>query len=249
MPTGIYVRTKEHNLAHNGWHHSNKNKRKQSELVKGNKNPMYDVHRFGEKSPMYGKHHNKETKRKISESNIGRILSLDTRQRMSKSRTGLHPSNKARQHMSKAQIKRYKNPFEIQKSRIIAFKRMERELKENNANWCNTDIEIIMKGALKKAKLRFKHQVYFKGIGWVDFCNKKKRIIIECDGDYPHCNPKICKANYYNTRIRMTAKEAWERDKNRTKRLEKLGYKVLRFWGSKIKSNLKGCICIISKYI
>lgn len=34
---------------------------------------MYGIHRFGEKAPMYGKHHSKETKKKMSESHKDQI--------------------------------------------------------------------------------------------------------------------------------------------------------------------------------
>ena len=39
----------------------------QSEKMKGEKNPMYGVHRYGEQHPMWGKHHKEESKRKMSQ--------------------------------------------------------------------------------------------------------------------------------------------------------------------------------------
>lgn len=38
----------------------------------GNKNPMFGVHRYGVESPMFGKHHSEETKKRMSASGKGK---------------------------------------------------------------------------------------------------------------------------------------------------------------------------------
>ena len=40
-----------------------------------------------------------------------------------------------------------------------------------------------------------------------DFCWKNK--IVEINGDFWHCNPKIYDKNYYNKMINMTAEDKW----------------------------------------
>lgn len=43
---------------------------KMREYMSGENNPMYDIHRYGEDAPMYGKHHTDDTKKKISKTRI-----------------------------------------------------------------------------------------------------------------------------------------------------------------------------------
>lgn len=63
---------------------------------------------------------------------------------------------------------------------------------------------------------------------WVDI--KIKNNIIECYGDYWHCNPVRYNENYYHTKIRKTAKEIWERDKIRELNLKSLNYNFIYIW-------------------
>lgn len=67
---------------------------------------------------------------------------------------------------------------------------------------------------------------------FVDIVNLRKKIIIECFGDYWHCNPNKYIENYYHQRVHKTAKEIWAQDENRIKELEQLGYKVIIIWES-----------------
>ena len=50
---------------------------------KGKNNPMYDVHKKGKDSHMWGKKLSEEHKRKISEGNKGKIISEKTRKKLS----------------------------------------------------------------------------------------------------------------------------------------------------------------------
>lgn len=43
------------------------------------------LHHVGDRNPLYGKHHSKDARMKISKANIGRILSEETRMKMSES--------------------------------------------------------------------------------------------------------------------------------------------------------------------
>ena len=49
----------------------------------------------------------------------------------------------------------------------------------------------------------------------VDFFIEEFKIAIEYFGDYWHCNPKKYNSSYYNSRIKMFAKEVWEKDGKR----------------------------------
>lgn len=54
--------------------------------------------------------------------------------------------------------------------------------------------------------------------------------IIECHGDYWHCNPSKCTPTYYNKLVHMTAQEVWDRDKQKRDLLNKHGYDVEVIW-------------------
>ncbi len=64
-----------------------------------------------------------------------------------------------------------------------------------------------------------------------------KKTIIECDGDFFHCNPNKYSANFVifpNNKNPKTAKDVWEKDDARTKELIEKGFRVIRLWGSEI---------------
>lgn len=69
----------------------------------------------------------------------------------------------------------------------------------------------------------------------VDYVNENTKHIIEINGDYWHCNPKLFKPDYYNSSIGMTASEKWKYDENRKKYLENLGYSVTIIWETDLK--------------
>ena len=54
--------------------------------------------------------------------------------------------------------------------------------------------------------------------------------IIECHGDYWHCNPDKYKSDYYHIRIHKTAQEIWTKDAERIKLLQDSGYTVEIVW-------------------
>ncbi len=87
-----------------------------------------------------------------------------------------------------------------------------------------TSPEHIIYNCLKKINLKFEYQVKIKPY-IVDFIVDNK-IIIEVQGDYWHCNPKI----YPNGPINETQKEHMERDPIKKAYLNKLGYSVIYIW-------------------
>jgi len=81
-----------------------------------------------------------------------------------------------------------------------------------------------MQKELKKRNYNFETQ--FKILTYsTDILLTDYNIIIECDGRYWHDNPK-----------------SQERDKQRDIKIEKEGYKILRFWDDEIKKNIKKCM-------
>jgi hypothetical protein len=57
-----------------------------------------------------------------------------------------------------------------------------------------------------------------------------KNKIIECYGDYWHCNPLKYKPSFYHKNLKMTAKEIWYRDEMRILEIKKAGYDVEILW-------------------
>lgn len=71
----------------------------------------------------------------------------------------------------------------------------------------------------------------------VDFLVDKK-YIVECYGDFWHCNPHQYTSSYYNRGKKKTAEEIWKRDAERKKTFEGLGYKFICLWESEIKEDI-----------
>lgn len=60
--------------------------------------------------------------------------------------------------------------------------------------------------------------------------------IIECFGDFWHCNPALWPADRFNGSLRMTAGEKWARDSERRRSLEEKGFRFALFWESDIRT-------------
>lgn len=63
----------------------------------------------------------------------------------------------------------------------------------------------------------------------VDFLVEESTII-ECFGDYWHCNPGLYGPDFYHRSLHITAEEKWQRDDMRRKCLEEQGYMFHVFW-------------------
>jgi very-short-patch-repair endonuclease len=72
----------------------------------------------------------------------------------------------------------------------------------------------------------------------VDFLVNEK-YIVECYGDYWHCNPHRYTSSYFNKGKKKTAEEIWHRDMERKAQFEKMGYKFLCLWESDINNHPK----------
>ena len=79
----------------------------------------------------------------------------------------------------------------------------------------------------------------------------EREIIIECDGDFIHCNPAKYPPDYirFPNGDRRTAKMIWEKDEERTRQLKEKGYIVIRLWENEINSiNLRQFKAILKLY-
>jgi len=100
---------------------------------------------------------------------------------------------------------------------------------------------------LKRLDVKFEAQIEIDKYN-VDFL-VNGTYIIECYGDFWHCNPQKYKPSYFNKSKKKTAQEIWERDSERKKTFEQLGYKFIYLWESDIKDNIKKVKSKIKRYL
>lgn len=111
-----------------------------------------------------------------------------------------------------------------------------------------TSIENKVAEMLDELNVKYDRNVFIKQYN-VDFLISGN-IILECFGDYWHCNPKFYSPEYFNKSIKMSAKDKWKKDADRKERIQKEGgYDFYIFWGhdikndsEKIKSELKSIV-------
>lgn len=65
---------------------------------------------------------------------------------------------------------------------------------------------------------------------YFDITSIPKKKIIEINGDYWHCNPKLYNESYYVDQKKKNAKQIWENDKKKIDLAEKNGYSVFVIW-------------------
>lgn len=81
----------------------------------------------------------------------------------------------------------------------------------------------------------------------IDVINYDKKIAIEYNGDYYHCNPRTWKPDDYNKSIKMTASEKWANDRKRRFGLLNRGYRVIVIWENEWRKNKEKYINRIKK--
>lgn len=84
---------------------SEETRKKISIATSGKNNPMYGTDRSGERNPMYGKHLSEESKKKMSESKKGTIVSEKTREILSINNSGSGNPMYGRNHTEEAKKK------------------------------------------------------------------------------------------------------------------------------------------------
>jgi G:T-mismatch repair DNA endonuclease (very short patch repair protein) len=104
----------------------------------------------------------------------------------------------------------------------------------HNRRSSKTRIERVVRGMLEEAAVDYRQNAQI-GRYNVDFlCG---RTIIECFGDFWHCNPELWPPDAVNRSLRMTAMEKWERDAGRRARLEAQGFRFQVFWELEINKD------------
>lgn len=120
----------------------------------------------------------------------------------------------------------------------------QKSCKKNKKTKIETLIEPVIKElAVSKYVCNFQLSRYN-----VDFLIDDK-FIIECFGDYWHCNPKIYQPTYYNKSLKLTAAQKWQSDFKKIQTLKNSGYKVLVLWESDIKECLDNITNVITNFL
>jgi len=110
-----------------------------------------------------------------------------------------------------------------------------------------SNIEKIVEEVIERLDLPYEDQTAI-GKYTVDFLVDGK-YIIECYGDFWHCNPIKYSGSFYNRGVKKTAQQIWDRDKKRKDELEQLGYKFLYLWEMEINATTKLVSSKIKKFI
>lgn len=214
--------------------------RKIREANLGEKNPMYGVHICGKDSPMYGIKLSERHKNNISLSLIGHITREDTKIKMKNNHSGgvKYHTESTKQDIKKSMLGKNKG-----KIRSDEFKRKYKEFRRTLIlPKKNTKPEVKIQNFLKELKIEFLTHQYMHiehGYQCDIFIPVQERIvkntIIECFGDYYHCNPNKYNKYYLCFKGGITAEERWNLDNLRAKELIENGYRVIIFWEHEIK--------------
>ncbi len=115
----------------------------------------------------------------------------------------------------------------------------------------NTKPELAFRKALYAAGYRYRID-YKKLIGKPDIALKKYKTVIFIDGEYWHGH------NWEERKPKVkTNREFWiakierniQRDQEVNEELDRLGYKVFRFWETEVKKELDRCLDEVTQYL
>ncbi len=117
----------------------------------------------------------------------------------------------------------------------------------------DTSIEILLRKALWEKGYRYRKN--YKSIpGKPDITFVKYKIAVFCDSEFFHgkdwetLKKQLAKAERSEYWIKKIGNNI-KRDESVNLELEKMGWKVIRFWGKEIKKNPEHCISVIEDAI
>lgn len=191
--------------------------------------------RLGNLNPFYNRKHTIKTRQHMKEK---------AKQRDNSTYHRIIQTAKMRKNHRNFMKERWKNVSKKDKEAMIknwVIKGLESCKKSSK-----TKIENIMYRTLKQ--LKFKNIERNVQISYYNVDFLIDNLIIECFGDYWHCNPLIFDKNKYNKSLKLQASEKWNKDSKRLNRLKQMGYSCLYFWEHDIKNNIRDIKKILKKY-
>jgi len=195
---------------------------------------------------------NKEKKGLQISWNKGRATSEESKRRMSDSQKRLWASELHRKRMSQS-AKASENRGRFEKghkhSEEIKKKLTEATLRQYERGdfpkQTHTKPEMIFKEELIKRGyiegIDFIHQFKFSNKFMCDFAFPEQKIIVECDGDFFHCNPKL----FDPSDLKPQQKRTVSRDKSKNSYINKYdngSWILKRFWESDIHKDVSKCV-------
>lgn len=165
--------------------------------------------------------------------NIDKVMSNPNRsKKISMALSGIEKSEDHKAKLSIIAKKRWSDPMEREKQSI----RLIKLLIKNNYRNKKTKLEIKFQEILENIGLvegldfKYQHQI---STAIFDFLLIKKNILIEVDGDFHHCNPKIYSEPLYPIQIKTT-----NNDIRKNIIAEKCNVQLIRFWEDDINNDL-----------
>ena len=207
--------------------HSDKTKKLQSDA----KNGKYD----GEKNPMFGKSWKDVVREKMGTHRFEEYLS-DRNKKHSERMMGeknpfygkTHPQD-IMSIISNANKIYSSNPIVKQRQREFAIERMRKN------KYKMTNPERVMKSILSELSIPSHYNFIMDKRYQYDFRITNTNIIIEVQGDYWHCNPKI----YPNGPTSERQKFKLQRDTEKKHYAEQKGYSILYVWEDELKNDVQ----------
>ena len=165
--------------------------------------------------------------------NIDKVMSNPNRsKKISMALSGVEKSEEHKIKLSLIAKERWSDPLEREKQSI----RLIKLLIKNNYRNKKTKLEIKFQEILENIGLvegldfKYQHQI---STAIFDFLLIKKNILIEVDGDFHHCNPKIYSEPLYPIQIKTT-----NNDIRKNIIAEKCNVHLIRFWEDDINNDL-----------
>lgn len=108
-----------------------------------------------------------------------------------------------------------------------------------------------IKDALIKMNIEVNDQFQLKknNKGWFIYDLNVNNKIIEYNGDFWHCNPKLYNSEYFNPRVKLSAADIWIKDKAKIDFAIEQGYEVFVIWEQDYKKDKQGTIDKCIKFL
>ena len=200
--------------------------------------------RTGPNNSFFNKHHSNKTKKDLSvKCSIGSKEKWKDEKYRSKVIKEMHKprGEEFKTGQSERTSRWWKEHPEQKESRSIRMKKSWDEgLIVKNGYSCNvSNLEKKFLKELKTINTSFEKCTIKINKKWYfpDVIDKNRKLIIEYFGDFYHCNPTVYPKDYFNPKIKKTAKEIWEIDKNRIEKFQNIGYNVIIIWEKDFKEN------------
>lgn len=146
--------------------------------------------------------------------------------------------------MNRKEVKRKRTKTMLKRYGVSYGVQTKNAIRKTKKRYSSTHKKLYEK--LKRIDPIFQKEFKIKGTVYqVDIAYPPKNIVIECYGDYWHCNPEIYKADDYNNHLQMISYKKWKLDKKRIERIKNKNFKVFIFWENDIRNNLNDIINLI----